>query len=193
MQFALPNNIPAVIRHCLNRADAVGKSSIGDSSPIDYEEIYPDSATDLQSTVIDQAICICQGLALKSGRPPASNPSENTPAPQSLAAAHPHKPEKFDGTRSQFGQYITKLQMQFRSFPSAFATDEAKIMYAGSFLIGTAYTWFEPHVNQTSGAVDFKTFSDFIEAVRAAFNDPDSYATAERQLEALRQEGSCAA
>lgn len=38
----------------------------------------------------------------------------------------------------------------------------------------------------------FKKFSDFTDALSAALDDPDAYATSERQLDALRQEGSCA-
>lgn len=41
--------------------------------------------------------------------------------------------------------------------------------------------------------VKFSTFLEFMEALGAAFVDPDSYATAERELEGLFQDSSCAA
>lgn len=75
----------------------------------------------------------------------------------------------------------------------AFAQDEAKIRYAGSYLTGNAYTWFQPHVDQISGDLAFESFETFIKALAAAFDDPDAYATAERELESLKQDGSCAA
>lgn len=36
------------------------------------------------------------------------------------------------------------------------------------------------------------TFAAFMETLGAAFNDLDAYATVEREIESLRQEGSCA-
>ena len=139
--------------------------------------------------MIDQAVCLGQEPALAAGRPSIrSTPTNPSPAP----VVNLNSPDQFDGTRSKFGSYITKLQLQFRSNPRAFSTEESRILYAGSYLTGSAYTWFEPNIDQTSGTVTFATFSEFLESLRAAYDDPDAYATSERQIEALRQETSCA-
>lgn len=119
---------------------------------------------------------------------PSSN-NESSTLSLNPAVSRPSDPEKFDGTRSKFGSYDTRLQLQFRSNQRAFYYDESKILYAGSYLNGNAYIQFEPHVSQETGEVDFQTFPDFLEALRAAIDDPDAYATPEGQLEALRQDG----
>ncbi|KAI0991507.1 hypothetical protein K3495_g16680, partial [Podosphaera aphanis] len=127
-----------------------------------------------------------QGLALQGQTTSATSSN-------SSSVARPDKPDKFDGTRTLFNNFVTQMQIQFRANPSAFPSEESKILYAGSFLSGIAYTWFQPRVDQATGQVSFATFVEFLEALRAAFDDPDSYATAESQLESTRQETSCAA
>lgn len=189
--FAVPLSVPSRIRQLLHQAHAVGKSSLSSSTPLNFAQLYPTAATDLQIEIINKAVCFGQGLALLASKP--SNNNDSAASPSNSVVPRQSEPEKFDGTRSKFGSYVTRLQLQFRSNQAAFSSDESKILYAGSYLNGNAYTWFEPHVNQETGEVDFQTFPDFLEALRAAFDDPDAYATSERQLEALRQDGSCAA
>ena len=85
------------------------------------------------------------------------------------------------------------MQLLFRSEPSGFASDEAKIVTAGSYSTSLAYIWFPPHINSTNGEITFKEYNQFMDVLGVAFDDPDSYATAEKELESLRQETSCAA
>ncbi|RKF77247.1 hypothetical protein GcM1_221060 [Golovinomyces cichoracearum] len=84
------------------------------------------------------------------------------------------------------------LELQYRSFPLAFAEDEVKIRYSGSYLTGYAYTWFKQHVDQDSGDIAFASFDGFLNSLHAAFDDSDSYATAQRELESIKQDGYCA-
>ena len=80
------------------------------------------------------------------------------------------------------------LNMIFRSDPGRYQdNDEAKITYAASFLSGPAEDWFQPYVNETTGAINF-TWVTFVQALKNAFDDPDAYQTARRKLEALKQE-----
>lgn len=142
-----------------------------------------------------------QGLALEINKPtilphPAMREEEVKTSSYPISSsrvAQPSEPEKFDGTRALFGDFLTRLKLQSRSFPREFTQDEAKIRYAGSYLTGNAYTWFQPQVDQITGDLTFTTFESFINALGAAFDDPDLYATAKRELESLRQDGSCAA
>ncbi|KAI1001337.1 hypothetical protein K3495_g6862 [Podosphaera aphanis] len=85
------------------------------------------------------------------------------------------------------------MQLQFRSDPTTFSSEESKIIYAGSLLTQNAYTWFYPYNDKYTAKVDFPSYSAFITAPAAAFDDPDSYATATRQLDSLHQDSSCAA
>lgn len=198
--FALPQTLPKEIRDYLARAHSVGKASIGSDTVINYSNLYPPSVTDIQALVIQEALSLGQGLALEASRitnPPPSSEVQRREVKDSESSnlsrvLRPSEPEKFDGSRALFGHFITRLQLQFRSFPSSFSSDEVKIRYAGSYLTGNAYTWFKPHVNQITGDITFKSFTSFIDALGAAFDDPDEYATAERELESLKQDGSCA-
>ncbi|KAI0991869.1 hypothetical protein K3495_g16318, partial [Podosphaera aphanis] len=188
VRFALPRNIPTVIRHCLNQAHSAGKSSLGDATVIDYSDLYPVEVTDLQSRLIDDAVCLGQGLGLAATkRGPSCQDTSTT------RGRAPNIPDTFDGTRAKFGNYATQMQLQFRSDPAAFPSEESKIIYAGSFLTENAYTWFYPYIDKYTGKVDFPSYSAFIAALGAAFDDPDSYATATRQLDSLHQDSSCAA
>lgn len=136
-KFPLPLNTPGIIRQYLNRALAAGKSCLGDSSGIDFDDLYPAQATDLQARLIDQAVCLGQGLGLGNSNPTfKSSWEKSTPPPVTSTtpliapstASKPSDPKKFDGTRSLFDNYITKLQLQFRSNPGAFGSDESKIL-----------------------------------------------------------------
>ena len=66
-------------------------------------------------------------------------------------------------------------------------TDEARITYAASYLSGPVKEWFQPHVNETTGDIDF-TWGTFVQALKIAFDDPDAYQSARRKIEALKQE-----
>lgn len=199
--FALPQNIPRQIRSYLVRAHSVGKASIGSEVAIEFKDLYPPFVTDLQAQVMEEAVSLGQRIALEINKPeslpiPAVRQVETRnefDSTRSSRVAQPSEPEKFDGTRALFGHFLTRLQLRFRSFPREFSQDEAKIRYAGSYLTGNAYTWFQPQVDQVTGDLAFTTFESFINALGPAFDDPDSYATAERELESLRQDGSCAA
>lgn len=176
------------------RAHTTGKSSIGGSDQIDYDELYPPFVSELQARLIDEAVCLGQGLALEVGSTVHPEVNRELPPIKSIDQPIPNVsvPEKFDGSRAEFENFTTNLQLHFRSNPQAFKSEESKIIYAGTYLRGSAYSWFKPHIDPSTGAVSFLTYASFIEALGAAFDDPDAYATAERELETIRQTGSCA-
>ena len=83
---------------------------------------------------------------------------------------------------------MTQLTLIFKSYPDQFANnEETKIAYAASYLVGSAKEWFQPHINETTGDIAFPTWAAFTIALKAAFDDPDAYQTAQRKIEALRQ------
>ena len=68
-----------------------------------------------------------------------------------------------------------QLNVIFNSDPDRYTganADNSKIAYAASFLAGSAKEWFQPHVNGTTGAISFPTWTKFVAALRAAFDDP---------------------
>src|ERR1700753_63395 len=80
-----------------------------------------------------------------------------------------------------------QLHLVFNSDPSRYSTDAQKISYAASYLDGTAKDWFRPNVNANTGAISFPTWTAFVDALKAAFDDPDAMATAEYKLMASKQ------
>jgi len=121
------------------------------------------------------------GLTLSSW---IDNGSPNVPTPR---APKINDPESFDGTRSKFSQFITRLALVFSSNSTRYATDAAKIAYTASFLTDSAADWFEPQLNKTSGATDFGSYGEFAVALKNAYDDLDARATAQRKLRNLKQ------
>lgn len=193
-----PDHVPGTIRSLVKRAYIMGKASLRNPECIDFSAIYPAQVTDLQREILDDALSLGQGLAIVFTPAPAASAQPLVSAPvvaPATASVRPPRladPDKFDGTRSKFRNFATQLQLHFSSNPAAYLTENSRIVYAASFLTGNAYTWFSPYINPDTGAVSFKTFTSFLSNLRAAFDDPDSYATAERDLESLKQDSSCA-
>ena len=103
-------------------------------------------------------------------------------------------PKTFDGTHSEYKSFIMKLNLIFNSDPDRYTgsnADNAKIAYAASFLSGSAKEWFQPYVNETTGAISFSTWTEFVTALCAAFEDPDAYQTAYNKITSLKQDKDC--
>lgn len=99
-------------------------------------------------------------------------------------------PEYYSGQRSKLNPFITQVTMVIILQPSRFQSEEAKILYAGSFLRDTAFLWFQPFVT-ADPKPDFMTnFQLFCKELQQTFGDPDAEASAERQLYNLKQKGS---
>ena len=87
-----------------------------------------------------------------------------------------------------------QLNLIFNSDPDRYTganADNAKIAYAASYLSGSAKEWFQPHVNETTGAITLPTWASFVAALKAAFDDPDAYQTAYTKISSLKQERDC--
>ena len=131
-------------------------------------------------------------LTPQAPAPPAPTPPAPAPAPEPRTRAPKLNPPKpFDGTRSQYKTFMTQLSLVFNSDPAQYPTESSKIAYAASYLSGTAGTWFQPNMNSSKVEFTFTTWATFVEALRAAFDDPDAYQTAERQILALKQDRDC--
>lgn len=123
------------------------------------------------------------GMQCALTRLPQALPAQPAQAPAPKVAA----PEPFDGNRAKYQAFVVQLQLVFNSDPARYANDPARIAYAASYLTGSAKEWFLPRINPTTGAINFETYAAFIEGLRAAFDDPDARATAERKLLSLKQ------
>ena len=132
---------------------------------------------------------IRQRLAAAAAAPvPTTTPTQRDRAPKL------NPPVPFDGTRSEYKTYIMQLNLIFNSDPDRYTgtnAGNAKIAYAASYLSGSAKAWFQPHVNEITGAITLPTWASFVAALKAAFDDPDAYRTAYTKISSLKQECDC--
>ena len=81
-----------------------------------------------------------------------------------------------------------QLPLIFQTDPDRYSTDDAKIAFVASYLDGSAKEWFKPQVDLVTGTTPtFPTWVSFTQALKAAFDDPDAYQTAEEKIQNLKQ------
>ena len=95
-------------------------------------------------------------------------------------------PKTFTGTRAEYQAFVLQLNLIFNSDPHRYQVYATTISYAVSFLSGSALEWFKPHVSDT-GIIEFEIWNEFVTALKATFDDPDTRATAEQKLRTLKQ------
>lgn len=99
------------------------------------------------------------------------------------------EPSFFDGTdRKEATKFLSHLKLNFASSPASFATDLSKILYAGSWLRGNAFDWFQPRLD--SGEIMNITWSQFETGFLYSFGDPDHKQNVTRELQRIRQSDS---
>jgi len=101
------------------------------------------------------------GISLPSLIPGNATQTQQAPAPRL------HEPDNFDGTRTKFTKFMTKLALVFSSNPARYSPDLAKISYAASYLSGSAADWSEHHLNKATGQIDFATHEAFVRALKS--------------------------
>ena len=100
---------------------------------------------------------------------PAPAPS-TIPTTQRDHAPRLNLPKLFDGTRSEYKSFIMQLNLISNSDPDRYTeanADNAQIAYAASYLSGSAREWFQPYVNETTGAITLPTCVSFVAALNA--------------------------
>jgi hypothetical protein len=108
-------------------------------------------------------------------------------------------PPTFKGDRKELLPFLTKCQLKFEGQPSQFADDRAKILYAGTRLEGTPFSWFQPLIKLWPAAsssrlapAEIRSWEAFQESLTSIYGDPNLAATADREIRALKQTGSVA-
>ena len=149
-----------------------------------------------------------------TGRAPGATPSSTssdsmegvTPtATQYLAAPVKIKtPDSYDGDRRKLKSFLTHLDLYFGFNAHQFATPQDRVLYASSYLKGSAFDWFETYIRDFLDHQDqptlmeeetrtiFNNYSEFVSKIKINFGDIDEERTAERHLQALTQKGSAA-
>jgi hypothetical protein len=101
-------------------------------------------------------------------------------------------PEYFSGSRPLLIPFLSQCQLKFNGQPSKFPNEASKVLYAGSYLRGPAFSSFQPLLlaaNKDPPQIvpEFQSFKTFSMSISAVYGDPDLEASAERRLNLLSQ------
>src|SRR5271154_6550790 len=135
---------------------------------------------------LEQTIVSLQ-LQLETAHLLSATPNR-TPSPVRMEpkteAPKVNPPTLFSGERDELETYLTRCEHVFLTTPQKFPTEQAKVLYASTYLSGTAYSWFIPLLQQYSEAlvggtdptptpVEFLAWKNYRDALVAMFGDPD--------------------
>jgi hypothetical protein len=103
-----------------------------------------------------------------------------------------NKPPEFDGRDKRAANtFLMHLQLHFFAAPHHFPDDCTKILFAATYLRGSAFTWLEPHLSWNDPLV--QSWDAFQEAFLSSLRDPNRERTVTCELSALTQAGSTTA
>jgi hypothetical protein len=110
------------------------------------------------------------------------------------------QPDLFYGDRKHYEAFLTQLHLNLIGNRNNYPNEESKVIYAGSFLRGSALAWFKPlledrvhHGDQASATTkNVFTWEGFVGELGKMYGDVDERRTAERKLETLRQKKTVA-
>lgn len=111
-------------------------------------------------------------------------------------------PDTFDGNRQKLQGFVSQLERYIRIYSDQFEYEEDKVLFASTYLRGTAERWFEPYLNehlhkpktaQSQTTKDmFNDYSKFVTHLKRAFNDVDEVRQATQKIMGIQQKGSVA-
>ena len=129
-----------------------------------------------------------------------TTPKWNAPTTTIAPAKQPkvQTPDLFYGDRKKLRGFLTQLDIYFTLRPNEFSTDIQRIYFAASYLRGAAANWMEPYLRKlsTGTTIDnlvplLDTYQQFLQEINKTFGDINETATAERELQRLKQTKSC--
>ena len=99
-------------------------------------------------------------------------------------------PTKFDGTKSQFREFLNQVRLVIQIHPSRYPTDASRVglvgtLLSGTLLSGTTLAWFAPLLDKNSPMLN--NFEEFMSEFKSCFRDTDSVRTAINKIRRLRQ------
>jgi hypothetical protein len=119
---------------------------------------------------------------------PHPPPKASTPAPPAVKTrvAKIAPPENFNGDRYKLPMFLSRCTHHFLNDPEKFTTERSKVMFAGSYLQGIAYSWFESLLRQVEAnpndpPAELDSFSEFKQSLQTNFGDPNVRAVAQRE------------
>jgi hypothetical protein len=113
------------------------------------------------------------------------------------------KAEPFDGTRSRLRGFLTQMNMHLDANKTRLPGQADKVIFVATHLRGQAWNWFEPYIREYYEKQSsewssitrniFTSYAGFRRYLEQTFGDIDAEATAERNLQRLRQTTSASA
>ena len=151
------------------------------------------SATEVPSGNVVISNDLLQQLLQRLAQPTITSPPRSTTTPTHTSTKGPNirAPDTFHGTdTTKLKPFLSQCRLAFKADPHRYATEESKLMYAGSYLDSVAKKWFEPFLFLEPGMKDYPayldTFASFETELIKLFGGPDEEATAEYHLSKLR-------
>ena len=97
-------------------------------------------------------------------------------------------PEPFSGDKTKFSAFLRQLKLNFIADPTSFVNDQAKILYALSFMRdNTAGAWSEAFIDEAISKNSWDSWNDFEAKLAKSFGDPNEHRNAQDALDSLRQ------
>ena len=182
-RFLIGIDLPPRVAYALAKAHSQGIIAGSTKHPLEIPVVEGNDAT--AATVLQ--------MVATSGYVFGSRSQTDEMAPRAPKAPKVSHPEWYKGGQHEFQVFQGQLQLVFQADPARFQNDKSKIVYAASFLRGPARDWWTPNINPHTGGVKFDTYTEFLTALSNAFDNPDSEATAAREIRRLQQkDSSCA-
>lgn len=99
-------------------------------------------------------------------------------------------PEPFDGdTSSLLPTFLFQLGLVFRANPSTYPTEESKVIYAMSYLTGSASAYVQQYLDQEESPPWMADFPSFTDQLKRVFGNPDVIGDVSRKIRRLKQTG----
>ncbi len=112
-------------------------------------------------------------------------------------------PDTFDGSRDKLQMFLVQISTYMTFNEDLFKKEEEKVLYAASYLRGSAAAWFQPYsleymtkeeAAQTEQTrIAFASYNNFIRVITQTFGAINEIQDAERNIMQLRQLASASA
>ena len=104
-----------------------------------------------------------------------------------------NKPSTYDGKdRNACTTFISQVKLYIHGNPHLFMTEQAKVLFATTYLTNKAFAWMEPRIIKNTDPM-LSDFALFCEELLRNLGDPDREKNMSKKLRALKQTTSTAA
>ena len=98
-----------------------------------------------------------------------------------------NKPSEYTGKdRAACSTFLAQTKLYINGNANLFPSEEAKVLFAATYLRDKAFQWFEPKMNHPEDPT-LHDFEAFCSAMMTALGDPDLKKTMMRKIRSLRQ------